>query len=117
MNTATGVTLPATVLAGGRAQLSSDGLPIASVTGFTSAPGAGPGSKTSLGDSLPSIMAVGHLSATDGSGFQDRSSFVQYGRLLWWHSWVAVRASISPPALEWDGFRWLREKFISPDIV
>ena len=61
-NTATGVMSPATVLAGGRAPSSWDGLRIASVTGSTSAPGAGHGSKTSLGDSLPSTTDAGRSS-------------------------------------------------------
>src|ERR1700731_3036495 len=116
-NTATGVTWPATARAGGRAPSLSDGLLIASVTGHLLVRGAGPGSKMSPGDSLPSTTDAGRLWAQGGSGFPDRSWFAPYGRRLWWHSWAAVRVSGFPPALALGGSHSPREKSICPDIA
>jgi len=56
------------VPAGALAPWSWDGLHIVSVIGFMLAAGAGPGSKTSRGDSPPSTTGLGRLSTMVGSG-------------------------------------------------
>src|ERR1700730_17420304 len=116
-NMVNGAMSPAMVLAGGRARSWPGGHPIVTATGSMLDLGAGRGSKTSLGDSLLSTTVAGHLWATVGSGFRDRSSFVQSGRPLWWRSWVVVRDSASLPVLASDGSRSLQEKSIFPDTT
>src|ERR1700758_1308853 len=91
MTTAYGARLRLTALCGFRVPCLRAGLLINMVTGSGLSRGAGPGSMTRLGDTLPSTMAAGCIRAATGDGRRDRFTPVQSTHQHWLRG-LAARA-------------------------
>src|SRR5579862_3180546 len=98
-----------------------DGLLIITDTGFGLNHGAGLGSTTRLGATLPATTAAGSIWADIGAGRRVRSSLLARYTRPRWSPGLVVRTSAwvsrSAPAAAWDGLHWDGVSRTSPPIM